>query len=116
MKTADTHSTSYASYIVGFILSLVFTVIPYKLATGSSMPRDTLIIYVVLCALVQLIVQLKFFLHLDFSPKLRENLFSFIFTAVILLVFVFGSLWIMHDLNYFMMDPVMEQHHQMMGK
>ncbi|MBF0312548.1 MAG: cytochrome o ubiquinol oxidase subunit IV [Oligoflexia bacterium] len=105
---------SLASYAIGFFLSIVLTLVPYKLVVTHPFNKDMLVTAVVLCALVQLFVQLKFFLHLNFSPKGRDSLLSFIFTAIMVLIIVFGSLWIMHDLNYYMMDPIMEQHHQAM--
>jgi len=112
----NTTKSSLRSYIIGFVLSITFTVIPYQLVATQALGKNNLVLFVVACALIQLLVQLKFFLHLNFSPKSRENLLTFIFTAIMVIIFVFGSLWIMHDLNYFMMDPIMEQHHQMMKK
>ncbi|MEI8348427.1 MAG: cytochrome o ubiquinol oxidase subunit IV [Pseudomonadota bacterium] len=112
MKTPEnTSHSSLASYTIGFILSLILTLIPFKLVVGHSFERHNLIVAIVLFALAQLLVQLKFFLHLSFSPKARDSLYTFIFTAIILVIFVFGSIWIMHDLNYYMMDPIMDQHH-----
>lgn len=114
MNTPE-HNTksSLASYIVGFCLSVILTVIPYLLVVRHAICNCYLANVIVLCALAQLFVQLKFFLHLSFSPKARGSLLSFIFTAIIVLVIVFGSIWIMHDLNYFMMDPIMDQHQSM---
>lgn len=97
------------SYILGFALSLLFTLVPYVLVSQQLADRVVLILGISLAAIIQLVIQLKFFLHLSFKPKERDSLFAFIFTAIILLIFVFGSLWIMHDLNYFMMDPIMKE-------
>lgn len=108
--------STVTSYVIGFLFSIALTLIPYKLVVSHVWERDQTITAIVICAVLQLLVQLKFFLHLNFSPKGRENLYSFIFTVITLFIIVAGSLWIMHDLNYYMMDPVMEQHHQMMQK
>ena len=108
--------STVTSYVIGFLFSIALTLIPYKLVVSHVWERDQTITAIVICAVLQLLVQLKFFLHLNFSSKGRENLYSFIFTVITLFIIVAGSLWIMHDLNYYMMDPVMEQHHQMMQK
>ena len=54
-------------------------------------------------ALLQMLVHLRFFLHLDTSPAGRGNLLSLVFTALILFLFIGGSLWIMFNLDYRMM-------------
>ena len=102
---------SLRSYIAGFALSLALTVVPYLLVVNHMASRMTLLLGVVCAAVLQLIVQLGFFLHVDFKPGSRQNLLSFVFTGIMVLIIVFGSLWIMHDLNYFMMDPIMHGEH-----
>jgi len=110
------HKSSYSlgSYVLGFALSIILTLIPYTLVVKHALSRGNLFVIIVLSALAQLVVQLKFFLHLNFSPRQRENLLSFVFTAIIVIVIVFGSIWIIHDLNYYMMDPIMDQHQMQM--
>lgn len=101
---------SLKSYIVGFVLSLLLTLVPYVLVEQGMASRSVLVVAVVVAAVIQLVVQLGFFLHLSFKPSERDGLLSFAATGIIIFVIVFGSLWVMHDLNYFMMDPVMEEH------
>lgn len=101
---------SLKSYIVGFGLSLLLTLVPYLLVAQGMAPRSILVPAVVVAAILQLFVQLGFFLHLSFKPAERDGLLGFVSTAIIILTIVFGSLWIMDNLNYFMMDPVMEEY------
>ncbi len=54
-------------------------------------------------AIAQILVHLHYFLHLDFSSEARWNLLALIFAVLIMVLFVVGSLWIMHNLNYRMM-------------
>lgn len=65
-------------------------------------PFVTAIILSVLAS-VQLVVQLLFFLHLGEESKPRWKLLSLIFALIILGIIVFGSLWIMFDLQSRMM-------------
>jgi len=97
---------SVASYCIGFFLSILLTVIPYYFVVHHMLGRSSLVVAVVMAAILQLWIQLRFFLHLN-----RGSLISFIFTGIIVLIIVGGSLWIMHDLNYYMMEPIMNQAH-----
>jgi len=91
------------SYIIGLLLSLILTLTSFTLAGYHLMTTEHLYIFLTLLALIQLIVQVVCFLRLNASPDGRWNLMPFIFTIVIVLVLVIGSLWIMFNLNYNMM-------------
>lgn len=109
--SGESHGT-LSSYITGFILSVILTIIPYTFVVKHILTGNTLIIAVVLCAALQLIVQLIYFLHLDFSPKQQWNLISFTFTFLILVILVIGSLWIMYHLNVNMVQTPPDLQHQ----
>lgn len=91
------------SYIVGFIISLVLTIIPFYLVAEHTFSNTHLYIIIGLFALAQLFVQLVFFLHLSFKSNAKWNLSVFLFTLVVVLILVLGTLWIMVNLDYFMM-------------
>lgn len=95
---------SLKSYIIGFLLSIIFTLIPFKLVMDHSFTNDILILVVVVFAILQLLIQLIFFLHLSTKSESRWNLMAFLFTILIVAIVVIGSLWIMYNLNYNMMD------------
>ena len=54
-------------------------------------------------AALQILVHLHYFLHLDTSSTMRWNVLALVFTVLILVLFVGGTLWIMANLNYRMM-------------
>jgi len=91
------------SYIIGFIISLVLTIIPFVIVYEHLLSTKASYIAIGLFALAQLFIQLVFFLHLSFKSNARWNLSVFIFTLLVVLILVMGSLWIMINLNYFMM-------------
>lgn len=101
--TGESHG-SVKSYTIGFILSIILTVIPYFIVVNHMMPVDGVAITVVILAVGQLFIQLVFFLHLNSSSEQRWNLITILFTLLILLILVIGSIWIMWNLNYNMMD------------
>lgn len=88
------------SYVVGFVLSLVFTFTPYYLVVNKSISGTTLVATILGFALMQMVIQILFFLHLGRGPKPLYNVVFFISTVGIILVVVGGSLFIMKHLHY----------------
>lgn len=91
-------------YSIGFITSLVLTFGAYILASGQVVTGTELIIVLGGLALIQMLVQLVFFLHMADESRPRFRLVSFGFMTIILAIVVGGSLWIMYHLNYNMMN------------
>lgn len=101
----DTHGHgSTRGYIVGFVLSVVLTAVPFWLVMTGVLPgmvATAIIIFAL--ALVQILVHVVFFLHLDTRSEGGWTLIAFIFTAVIVAIAIAGSIWIMYHLNTNMM-------------
>ena len=91
------------SYVTGFILSIVLTVISFGLVVNGHLPRSSMILGLLGAAVVQMLVHLHYFLHLDTSSAARWNVLALVFTLLIMFIFVGGSIWIMFNLNYRMM-------------
>ena len=90
------------NYITGFIISIVLTVAAYLMVVEHLLNDQILIFVIIGLALIQLWVQLIFFLHLDYEKGPRWNLAFFLSTIGIVLIVVIGSLWIMENLSYHM--------------
>lgn len=93
-------SAKVASYIIGFVLSVILTLLAYSLVVNGVLGGWNLIYALVGLAVVQLLVQLLFFLHLGRESEPRWNLLVFDFTLVVVIILVVGSLWIMNNLHY----------------
>jgi cytochrome o ubiquinol oxidase operon protein cyoD len=104
IKSKHEHGT-VKSYVIGFLLSLLFTIIPYCLVTEHVLSGNALVATILGFGVLQMIVQIVFFLHLGREPKPRWNLVFFVATVGLILVVVVGSLWIMDHLHY-NMTPV----------
>lgn len=91
-------------YIAGFILSLCFTFIPYNLVTNHLLTGSVLLALVLGIAVIQMIVQVVFFLHLGRERKPRWQLYFFGGTIFGVITVVVGSIFIMAHLNH-NMDP-----------
>ncbi|HEY0296453.1 MAG TPA: cytochrome o ubiquinol oxidase subunit IV [Bordetella sp.] len=97
---------SLKSYIVGFALSIILTLISFWLVMSGSLTHDTAMTWVVVFAIAQLLVQLIFFLHLGTAKSQQQNTAIFLFTVLILAIAVGGSLWVMHNANVNMMPAM----------
>jgi cytochrome o ubiquinol oxidase operon protein cyoD len=87
-------------YIAGFALAVILTLAAYVMVERQLFEYDLAVYALVSLALVQFAVQLVFFLHLGHEDRPRWNMAVFLFTLLVLVVIVLGSLWIMYNLNY----------------
>ena len=94
---------SLKSSLTGFVLSLILTAIPFALVMSGTWSSSAILAGIFSAGIVQILVHLYYFLHLDTSSAARWNVLAMIFTALIMVLFVGGTLWIMSSLNYRMM-------------
>jgi cytochrome o ubiquinol oxidase subunit IV len=102
VSARDQERGSFRAYVVGFVSSLVLTISAYLLVVNHQSGTGTngVLAAIVGLALVQFGVQLWFFLHLGQETKPRWKLLVLAFMIMVVLIMVFGSLWIMDNLNY----------------
>ncbi len=96
---------SRRSYIIGFLLAIALTVVPFGLVMSHAAIGTPLLIAVF--ALAQIGVHVVYFLHVDRSEEQRWNLAALVFTAIVLCIILGGSIWIMHNLYINMMPGTM---------
>jgi cytochrome o ubiquinol oxidase operon protein cyoD len=94
---------SLRTYLTGFVLSLILTAIPFALVMRGTWSPGVTLAGICSAGIVQILVHLHYFLHLDTSSAARWNVLALIFTFLIMILFVGGTLWIMSNLNYRMM-------------
>ncbi len=98
-----TPTSSTRTYFIGFLLSIILTLLAYGTVTSGAFSRGLVIAFIIGFAIVQLFVQLVFFLHLGSESTPRWRLVTLAFGVLVVAIVVFGSLWIMDNLNYNMM-------------
>lgn len=107
---------SHLSYFAGFLLSIILTMAAYipvsrYVSSGhASYSKLPLTIFIIILAIVQLFVQLIFFLHLAREKKPRWRSTAFVLALIFVFIVVAGSLWIMNNLNYRMTPKQMQQY------
>jgi cytochrome o ubiquinol oxidase operon protein cyoD len=90
---------SVKSYMIGFVLSIILTAIPFGLVMDQThgLRAGTILAAILVFAVVQVFVHVVYFLHMDRSAEQRWNVVAFAFTVMILVIVVSGSVWIMHN-------------------
>ncbi|MEG2313474.1 cytochrome o ubiquinol oxidase subunit IV, partial [Brevundimonas sp.] len=101
---------SYRDYLIGFIASVVLTAIPFALVMTGVLPVQATAIIIVAFAAIQMVVHMVYFLHMNSKSEGGWNMLALIFTLIIVVIAVAGSIWVMWHLNTNMM-PV----HTMQG-
>ena len=102
---SKSEQASFLSYGLGYIFSIILTLAAYLLVVNKLATGSFLISAVIVLAIVQLVVQLKYFLHIGFNSQSRSSLFIFFFMLLVVFILVGGTLWIMKNLNHSMQSP-----------
>lgn len=130
MKACSEENHSILSaYLRGFFLALLLTLLAFTLvmtkAGPSLAPIDKVLVLfpdctalirgmplwiftgsVIVLAVLQISVHLRYFLHLNFGSPLSWNLLATLFALCIIIIMVGGTLWIMNDLDNHMMPGI----------
>lgn len=85
-------------YVIGFLASATWTAVAFGVVVVRLEPTLALAIISV-AAIAQVLVQLRFFLHIDLSRQKREDLQLILFTLLLLAIMVAGTVWILNDLH-----------------
>ncbi|MEM9438970.1 MAG: cytochrome o ubiquinol oxidase subunit IV [Pseudomonadota bacterium] len=100
---------SYRSYLIGFALSVVLTAIPFWLVMADITDNLYIAIPVIFgLGAMQMLVHIHYFLHVTLSAEQGWQAMSLVFTVVLLVIVLAGSIWVMIHLHENMM-PAHEQ-------
>ena len=104
-RPIGTYTERLRSYLAGFALALLLTAIPFGLVAAGTLPTVVMIPGIFASAIVQILVHLHYFLHLDLTTRNQWYLIAILFTFLIIAIMVGGTLWILSDLSDHMMAP-----------
>jgi cytochrome o ubiquinol oxidase operon protein cyoD len=101
------HST-LKGYVTGFILAVILTAIPFYLVMNKSIDSSATMGFVLLgIAAVQVVVHMIYFLHMDGKVEGGWSMLAMVFTIMVVVVMLSGSLWVMYHMNHNMIPGVM---------
>lgn len=118
--SADAHHDDLApshgsrrSYITGFLMSVVLTAIPFYLVMSGVLSNLATSLIVIALAVIQIFVHMIYFLHMDAKSEGGWNLMALIFTVVLVVITLTGSIWVMYHLVNNMMPVSVHDMSQM---
>ena len=88
------------SYLLGLALATLLTCVSFYIAQSTLVWQPSIPIALSVLALAQMGVHLVFFLHITSGPDNVNNVMALAFGLLIVMLLVFGSLWIMTHLDH----------------
>ena len=106
---------SLKTYAIGFLLSIILTAIPFWLVMGKVFDKSSTTALVIPgFGAVQIVVHMVYFLHMNTRSEGGWSMLALLFTLVLVVILLRGSLWVMYHLNHNMMPGMMpDASHQM---
>nr|WP_296021972.1 cytochrome o ubiquinol oxidase subunit IV [uncultured Acidovorax sp.] len=96
--------SSLRDYTIGFVLSVILTAIPFWLVMAKVIAdRNTAVLVLGAFAVVQILVHMVYFLHMNGKVEGGWTMLSTIFTVVFVAIAIAGTLWVMFHMNANMM-------------
>ncbi|AEQ97548.1 cytochrome o ubiquinol oxidase subunit IV [Xanthomonas oryzae pv. oryzicola] len=100
---ADAHAGGLKSYLIGFVMAVILTVIPFAMVMSGAFSKGVTVTVISVMAAVQMLVHMVYFLHMDRTPEQRSNVQVGLFSLLIIGIVIVGSLWVLHNMNVNMM-------------
>ncbi len=105
----DAHDSGSAhgtlkGYLTGFGLSVVLTAIPFWLVMNGTIESKQVTGFIIMAlAVVQIVVHMIYFLHMNAKSESGWIMMALVFTIIVVVITLSGSLWVMYHLNTNMM-------------
>ena len=99
--------SSFKGYVTGFILSVILTAISFWLVMAKvfAKPSTTALVFLAFGA-VQIVVPMIYFLHMSTKSEGGWSMLALIFTVVLVVITLSGSIWVMYHMNANMMPTM----------
>jgi cytochrome o ubiquinol oxidase operon protein cyoD len=112
MHHEESHQSDYGTgektlgvYLIGLVACVLLTLLSFWVVIANELPKSQIFAIIYSSACIQFFVQLVCFLRLNTKTEQgKMNVMALVFTGVILTSIILGSLWIMWNLNYYMMN------------
>jgi cytochrome o ubiquinol oxidase subunit IV len=107
LSGSTAHSGSLKEYVTGFVLAVLLTAIPFWLVMGKTFDSSRITAAVILgFAAIQIVVHMVYFLHMNSKSEGGWTLLALLFTLMLVVIALSGSLWVMYHLNHNMMPSM----------
>jgi len=100
---------SFKEYMIGFGLSVILTIIPFWLVLAGGFDSRGMTIFIVIAfGVMQMLVHMIYFLHLNTKSEGGWIVISLAFTVLLVMIVIAGSIWVMFHLDSNMMPMLMD--------
>ena len=100
LEAPENFSRGLQSYLIGLALAVGLTIASFWAVRTSLIYGPGVPVALVAFAIAQMGIHLVFFLHITTGPDNTNNVLALAFGVLIVGLVVFGSLWIMANLNH----------------
>ena len=97
-------TANYLSYTAGLGLAILLTIISFVVSQTNLLWPPGVPVGLIVLAFAQIGVHLVFFLHLGSGPESTNNILALAFGVLVVFLVIAGSIWIIANLNWNMMD------------
>ncbi len=94
MRKDDEYSSELRSYVIGLALAMGLSALGFVCVGWHLLPRLTLLWIIGVAAILQIVAHFRFFLHIDLSKSKRDDLQLILFSSLIVILMVGGTIWI----------------------
>jgi cytochrome o ubiquinol oxidase operon protein cyoD len=103
LETDGGVTKALGAYVLGLALAVLLTVASFWVVSTHLIYGPGVPVAVLVLAIAQMGIHLVFFLHITTAPDNTNNVLALAFGTLIVCLVVFGSIWIMANLNQHMM-------------
>jgi cytochrome o ubiquinol oxidase operon protein cyoD len=96
-------------YVTGLALAVVLTIASFWVPSTNFIYGPALAVALLVLAVAQMGIHLVFFLHITTDPDNTNNVMALAFGVLIVCLLVFGSIWVMINMNQNMMPIPMDK-------
>jgi len=108
--SAIEHAGSLKDYVTGFVLAVLLTAIPFWLVMGRVFSHSgTTAAIIIGLAVVQIVIHMVYFLHMNTRAEGGWSLLALLFTTMLVVIALSGSIWVMYHLDHNMMPAAMPE-------
>lgn len=100
---AELPHATMRDYAIGFVASVVLTAIPFALVMNGTFSAAVTAAIITIFAVVQIVVHMVYFLHMNPKAENGWTLSTLVFTIIVVVIMLSGSLWVMSHLHGNMM-------------
>jgi cytochrome o ubiquinol oxidase operon protein cyoD len=100
LDSGESFGKGLQSYLIGFALAVWLTGASFWVARTGWIYGPAVPAALVALAVAQMGIHLVFFLHITTGPDNTNNVLALAFGVLIVCLVIFGSLWIMTNLNH----------------